>query len=66
MIPTKAHPKWPGDTEIAQYEEAGLRTPCFVRLKIFTLDSRLILRRIGRLSQDDVKKVNRNKNLYLV
>jgi hypothetical protein len=32
---------------------AGLKTPCVVRLNLFTLDNRLIARRIGALSDPD-------------
>lgn len=57
MITTKAHHPWPGDTDIEEYRTAGLRTPCMVRLKTFTLDNRLILKRIGHLSAADRTRV---------
>lgn len=41
MITTRAYPAWPGDTQIDGRADAGLRLPCIVRLKIFTLDNRL-------------------------
>ena len=66
MITTKTHEPWPGDTEIEQYEAAGLRFPCIVRFKIFTLDNRLILRQIGRLAEDDSKKVEEYVRLFLI
>jgi mRNA interferase MazF len=53
MITTKAHRPWPGDTELADLRAAGLKTPCLVRLKLFTLDNRLLAKRIGRLGEDD-------------
>ena len=53
MITTQEHSPWPGDTVIKDYKKAGLHLPCIVRLKLFTLDSRLILDRIGRLSEAD-------------
>jgi len=65
MITTKAHPKWPGDTELSEYAEAGLHMRCIVRLKIFTLDNRLILKRIGHLSKVDAKNVKHNKILHI-
>ena len=58
MITTKAHLPWPGDTVLEAYSRAGLRTPCIVRLKLFTLDNRLILKKIGRLSREDRAKVS--------
>ena len=66
MITTKAHQPWPGDTEIVQYEAAGLQFPCIVRLKMFTLDNRLVLMKIGSLAQDDAKKVEGYLRLSLV
>ena len=65
MITTKTQPPWPGDTEITQYADAGLHVPCIVRFKIFTLDNRLVLKKIGHLSQDDTKKVTRRMQLHL-
>ena len=57
MITTVAHDSWPGDTTLSGYQPAGLHTPCIVRLKLFTLDNRLILRRIGRLTPEDRRAV---------
>jgi mRNA interferase MazF len=53
MITTKAHRPWPGDTDLVDLRAAGLNTPCIVRLKMFTLDNRLLAKRIGRLGDDD-------------
>lgn len=41
------------DTPLGDLQAAGLLTPCFVRLKLFTLDNRLIARRLGALSAND-------------
>ncbi len=57
MITTKTHRPWPGDTDIGELGAAGLNAPCMVRLKIFTLDNRLIMRKIGHLSPDDRHRV---------
>ncbi len=53
MITTRGHHPWPGDTHLEDLPAAGLRTPCMVRLKLFTLDNRLVLRRLGHLSEPD-------------
>jgi mRNA interferase MazF len=53
MITTKAQPPWPGDTDVHDLQDAGLRVPCIVRLKLFTLDNRLVLRVAGGLSEQD-------------
>jgi len=47
---------WPGDFSIAN-EEAGLPEECIVRMKLFTIDNRLILKRTGRLSVSDQQHV---------
>jgi mRNA interferase MazF len=66
MITTKQHPPWPGDSQILDVSSAGLRLPCLVRFKFFTLDNRVLLRRIGHLSQDDSIKVQEHLRCYLL
>jgi len=53
MITTGAHRPWPGDTELTDLRAAGLRVSCLVRLKLFTLDNRLLAKKIGQLGEDD-------------
>lgn len=53
MVTTAVAGGRPGDTRLSDFIEAGLKTPCVLRLKLFTLDNRLISRRIGELSPDD-------------
>ena len=65
MITTKSHFPWPGDTPIADLAAAGLHAPCIVRLKLFTLDNRLFIRRSGRLSEEDQKTVTKALHAYL-
>ncbi len=65
MITSTGHAPWPGDTDIQHLDEAGLRTPCLVRLKLFTLDNRLIIRTIGRLSTDDARRAAEQLRLHL-
>ena len=55
MITSATHLSWPGDVRIADYHTAGLNGPCIIRLKLFTLDNRLLLKRIGRLTPADRK-----------
>ena len=57
MITSKGHSPWPGDTAIGDPAAAGLRVPCLVRLKLFTLDNRLILSRLGTLREADAESV---------
>jgi mRNA interferase MazF len=48
---------WPLDTPITDLTAAGLPAPSLVRMKLFTLDHRLILRRAGRLAVADARAV---------
>ncbi|NQT29867.1 MAG: type II toxin-antitoxin system PemK/MazF family toxin [Candidatus Saganbacteria bacterium] len=66
MITTKQHPSWPGDSQIGNYASAGLRFPCLVRFKFFTLDNRLLLRKIGHLSKKDSNQIEKHLCSYLV
>ncbi len=66
MITTKAHRSRPGDSNIEEHRTAGLNTPCMVRLKIFTLDNRLILKKIGHLSAGDRNRVGNHAHRYLI
>lgn len=59
MITSKGHSAWPGDTELSDLSSAGLKVPCLVRLKVFTLDNRLLLRPIGALAASDAARVTR-------
>ena len=65
MITTKSHSPWPGDTLREDLSVAGLHVPCIVRLKVFTLDNRLIIRRSGSLSEKDRQNVAESLRLYL-
>jgi mRNA interferase MazF len=65
MITSAKHQHWPGDTPIRDHGSAGLRVPCTIRLKLFTLDNRLILRRVGRLSAADRNRTRRNMQASL-
>ena len=65
MITTSGHHAWPGDVVIRDMKSAGLRVPCIVRLKLFTLDNRLLLKTIGHLSKDDSGQVGREIQSYL-
>lgn len=53
MITTAARSDWPLDAPIRNLQAAGLPAPSVVRMKLFTLDHRLILRKAGALDHDD-------------
>jgi len=66
MVTTRAHDPWPGDVVVGDPGAAGLRQDCIVRLKLFTLDNRLILQRIGSLNPSDRAAVARQITSLLV
>jgi mRNA interferase MazF len=59
MITSRENEPWPLDVAVADRERAGLPAPSMVRMKLFTLDQRLVLRKIGELAQGDRRNVSR-------
>ena len=53
MVTSAAHQRGPLDVLISDLAAAGLPAPSVVRMKLFTLDDRLIQRQVGTLSTDD-------------
>jgi mRNA interferase MazF len=53
MITTARDRSWPSDTEITDRNAAGLKARPVVRLKLFTLDNDLLVKRIGALAEAD-------------
>jgi len=65
MITSAANATWPLDVEITDLDAAGLTASSVVRMKLFTLDHQLILRKIGKLSATDSQQVNLSVNALL-
>lgn len=60
MVTTAQRSRWPSDMPLSDGAAAGVSDASLVRLKLFTLDNRLISRVIGSLSSRDraaVRKV---------
>lgn len=57
MITSQSKPAWPLDCPIKDLKAAGLPAPSLVRLKLFTLDLRLVTKQLGRLGAADAKVV---------
>jgi len=57
MITSAKNLAWPLDVGISDLNAAGLPTASVVRMKLFTLDHRLVLRTTGRLSVEDAGEV---------
>jgi mRNA interferase MazF len=58
MITSGKALKWPYDTEITNLQSAGLLKPCVIRMKLFTIDVRLVLHKAGTIG-------NRDRNAFL-
>jgi mRNA interferase MazF len=57
MITTATHQPWALDVSITDLSLAGLNVESIVRMKLFTLDYSLIVRRIGHLGEADADEV---------
>lgn len=57
MITSARNSDWPLDTEIRDLDTAGLPSPSIVRMKLFTLDTRFVLRKAGHLEGEDRERV---------
>lgn len=53
MITSAKNSDWPLDVKIVDLHQAGLPSPSVVRMKFFTLDHQLILRKAGKLAEKD-------------
>lgn len=65
MITSAEQSSWPGDCAIDDIDAVGLPAACLIRLKLFTLDQRLILRKAGTLGAADQKKLRSRWKLLL-
>ena len=57
MVTSAQHSNWPFDWRIEDIKCAGLSKSCVVRMKLFSLDQRLILNQLGQLSPLDQQGV---------
>lgn len=53
MITSEKNAPWPLDVKIGDLKQAGLPAPSVARMKLFTLDHRFVVARIGALSDAD-------------
>lgn len=59
MITSASNSDWPLDTEIEDIGIAGLPFASIVRMKLFTLDNQLVIRKAGELGRNDRNAVNK-------
>jgi mRNA interferase MazF len=56
MVTSAKNSDWPLDVEIEDLDSAGLPSASVLRMKLFTLDDQLVIRKAGALSQNNRKK----------
>ena len=65
MITTTSHDAWSLDTPIENLSACGLTHPSIIRMKLFTLDNHIILRKAGSLEAKDKTTFSKNLKLLL-
>ena len=60
MITTATHSPWALDVSITDGLSAGLKAKSIVRMKLFTLDDALVIKKIGKLSSKDIDRVKKS------
>lgn len=60
MITSQKNESWPLDVVIKNKKLSGLAAPSVVRMKLFTLDNRFILRKTGCLSKADQTMIKKS------
>jgi mRNA interferase MazF len=66
MITTAKQSIWAFDTPITDLVSAGLPVQSLIRLKLFTLDNRLILNKTGELGEKDKIKIEESLRKLLL
>jgi len=60
MITTAKRSSWKSDVTLKDWPEAGLPVPSKVRMKVFTLDGRIVLKKLGKLNGADARAVTQS------
>lgn len=60
MITSAKNSSWPLDVVIRDLARAGLSSASVIRMKVFTLDHRFIVKRVGSLGPEDRKAVSKS------
>lgn len=60
MVTSARNEPWPLDVSIQDLEKAGLTKASVIRMKIFTIDNRLILDTLGDLAIKDRRAIRKN------
>lgn len=65
MITSASNSDWPLDVNIRDLDAAGLPSASVVRMKLFTLDTKLVIRKIGALGKHDQSAVRKTLDQLL-
>lgn len=57
---TSTHSSWPLDFKITDLKSSGLFNPSLIRMKLISIDNKLIHKKIGTLSKSDQAKFKEN------
>ena len=60
MITSRKNDPWPLDCGIMSKKRSGLTAPSVVRMKLFALDNRFIIKKIGHLSESNQEQVKQS------
>ena len=63
MITSARNTPWPNDIKITDLSSAGLKKASVIRMKLFTIDHKLILERLGTLSKKDLLSLQKTSKL---
>lgn len=66
MVTSAKHSRWSSDHTIIDLKSSGLDAPSVVRQKIFTLDSSLIIKIVGKLAEVDQNQVLKRLKNHLL
>ncbi len=66
MVTRAGRSDWPHDMPLEDWQRAGLRDPCLVRMKLFTVTHDLVRRRLGQLTAADARRVLTSLRQHLV
>ena len=60
MITTASHSPWALDVPLKDLKSAGLKAKSIIRMKLFTLDDALVIKKIGKLAIRDRHSVQKS------
>lgn len=60
MVTSSRNTPWPHDISIKNLSQAGLPKPSIIRMKLFTIDHRLIIKSTGSLSKSDQETLKKS------